>query len=201
MSDRLVSADKAKEVLKHLLYETAMNNELDIADIYEDIAEKRLDTWIELIPTVDAVRHEHLGKDIIYRQDAIELAMQYCPDDDGTCSKAGEDMRNLLDELEDLPSAVVDAEPTEEQVKEYCRKRCLVIVNSELFNEMKARWSAESVGQGHWTNHLREDGATDGTFCSQCDGEIDRDSRPNYCPNCGVKMDEHIDTPTDPEAK
>ena len=146
MSDRLISADKAKEVLKHLLYETAMNNELDIADIYEDIIENRLDTWIELIPTADA-------------------------------------------------------EPTEEQVKEYCRKRCLVIVNSELFNEMKARWSSESVGQGHWTNHLREDGATDGTFCSQCDGEIDRDSRPNYCPNCGVKMDEHIDTPTDPVAK
>ena len=55
MSDRLISADKAKEVLKHLLYETAMDNDLDIADIYEDIAEKRLNTWIELIPTVDAV--------------------------------------------------------------------------------------------------------------------------------------------------
>lgn len=44
-------------------------------------------------------------KDLIERQAAIELAMQYCPDDDGTCSKADEDMRNLLDELEDLPSA------------------------------------------------------------------------------------------------
>lgn len=55
MSDRLISADKAKEVLKHLLYETAMNNDIDIAEIYEDIIENRLDTWIELIPTVDAV--------------------------------------------------------------------------------------------------------------------------------------------------
>ena len=44
-------------------------------------------------------------EDTISRQAAIELAMQYCPDDDGTCSKADEDMRNLLDELEDLPSA------------------------------------------------------------------------------------------------
>ena len=43
--------------------------------------------------------------DLIDRQAAIELAMQYCPDDDGTCSKADEDIRNLLDELEDLPSA------------------------------------------------------------------------------------------------
>ena len=55
MSDRLISADKAREVLKHLLYETAMDNDIDIAEIYEDIAERRLDTWIELIPTVDAV--------------------------------------------------------------------------------------------------------------------------------------------------
>ena len=43
--------------------------------------------------------------DLIDRQEAIDLAMQYCPDDDGTCSKADEDIRNLLDELEDLPSA------------------------------------------------------------------------------------------------
>lgn len=215
MNDRLISADKARQVLTHLLYETAMNNELDIADIYEDIAEKRLDTWIELIPTVEAVRHEHLGKDIIYRQDAIELAMQYCPDDDGTCSKAGEDMRNLLDELEDLPSAVVDAEPTEEQVKEYCRKRGLVIVDSELFNEIKARWSSEPVRQGHWIKMSDADGIY--YACSKCGYELPRVNsfdpqfdlfpklkcidKTTYCSSCGAKMDEHIDTPTDPEAK
>lgn len=33
----------------------------------------------------------------------------------------------------------MNTEPTEEQVKEYCRKRCLVVVSSELFNEMKAK--------------------------------------------------------------
>lgn len=48
-----------------------------------------------------------------------------------------------LHQINDAPT--VDAEPTEEQVKEYCHKRCLVIVTSELFNEMKARWSAEPV--------------------------------------------------------
>ena len=37
------------------------------------------------------------------------------------------------------------AEPTEEQVKEYCRKRNLAVVDSELVNEMKARWSAVPV--------------------------------------------------------
>lgn len=43
--------------------------------------------------------------DLISRQAAIELAMQYCPDDDGSCSKADRDIRELLDDLETLPSA------------------------------------------------------------------------------------------------
>ena len=76
----------------------------DCWDNYAQTTEDFLE-YIDNEPTVDAV------EDIIYRQDAIELAMQYCPDDDGTCSKADEDIRNLLDELENLPSAVVDAEP------------------------------------------------------------------------------------------
>lgn len=114
MSDRLISADKAKEVLKHLLYETAMNN-LDIADIYEDIAEKRLNTWIELIPTADAVKHGHW----IFRPDNSE----------GICS---------------------------------C---CHYPIYGKPYN-------------GHYLIVPY-----------------------NYCPNCGAKMDEHIDTPTDPVAK
>lgn len=43
--------------------------------------------------------------DLIERQAAIDVAMQYCPDDDGSCSKAGVDIREMLDELESLPSA------------------------------------------------------------------------------------------------
>lgn len=33
---------------------------------------------------------------------ALELIMKYVPDDDGTCSNAGADLRELLDEIEDL---------------------------------------------------------------------------------------------------
>lgn len=43
-------------------------------------------------------------KEYIELKAAVELAMQYCPDDDGTCSKADRDIRELLDELENLPS-------------------------------------------------------------------------------------------------
>ena len=33
------------------------------------------------------------------------MVLPYCPDDDGTCSKSGDDLRNLLDDIENLPSA------------------------------------------------------------------------------------------------
>ena len=36
----------------------------------------------------------------------IDLVMQYCPDDDGVCSKAGADLRELLDEIENLPTNI-----------------------------------------------------------------------------------------------
>ena len=62
---RLVDAEKVKEILKHLLYETAMNNSGGASLICEDIAEYRLDTWIDSITTVDAepVKHGHWKKD------------------------------------------------------------------------------------------------------------------------------------------
>ena len=48
--------------------------------------------------------------DVISRQAVLELTMQYCPDDDGTCSKAGSDIRELLDDIEHLPSAQPERE-------------------------------------------------------------------------------------------
>ena len=42
--------------------------------------------------------------EMIDRQAVMEIAMKYCPDDDGCCSKAGHDLRELLDEIEALPT-------------------------------------------------------------------------------------------------
>lgn len=55
---------------------------------------------------------------------------------------------------------------------------------------------AEPVRHGHWINtgFLT-------AKCSVCDAEVHELEYGNYCPNCGGKMDEHIDTPTDPVAK
>ena len=43
--------------------------------------------------------------DVIYRQDALDISMKYCPDDDGSCSEPHTDLREMLDEIENLPSA------------------------------------------------------------------------------------------------
>lgn len=42
---------------------------------------------------------------------AVALAMQYCSDDDGVCSKAGHDLRELLDDLENAVPADVRPVP------------------------------------------------------------------------------------------
>lgn len=33
------------------------------------------------------------------------MILPYCSDDDGTCSKSGDDLRNLLNDIENLPPA------------------------------------------------------------------------------------------------
>ncbi len=52
--------------------------------------------------------------DLISRQAAVELAMKYCPDDDGAVQCDG-DIRGLLDELENLPPAQPEPERTMEE--------------------------------------------------------------------------------------
>ena len=47
-------------------------------------------------------------EDYIKLSDAIEIAMEWCPDDDGSVGKVG-DLREMLDELESIPAA--DVEP------------------------------------------------------------------------------------------
>ena len=43
--------------------------------------------------------------DLIKRSDALEVAYRYCPDDDGSCSCADRDLREMLNDMEDIPSA------------------------------------------------------------------------------------------------
>ena len=42
-------------------------------------------------------------------QAVLDIVMQYCPDDDGSCSKADVDPREMLDEIEALPTTDVQS--------------------------------------------------------------------------------------------
>lgn len=46
-------------------------------------------------------------KEYVSLQSVLDIVMQYCPDDDGSCSKADVDLREMLDEIEALPAADV----------------------------------------------------------------------------------------------
>lgn len=47
------------------------------------------------------------NNDYILRSDAVEIAAEWCPDDDGSVGKVG-DLREMLDELESIPAADVE---------------------------------------------------------------------------------------------
>ena len=96
------------------------------------------------------------------------------------------DKAMIVDLVDEQPT--VNAEPTEEQVKEYCRKRCLVVVDSGLFNEMKARWSGETVKHGRWIDHQYKNYPIGRYECSVCGAYHDIDWK--NCPDCGAKMNE-----------
>ena len=66
--------------------------------------------FMEHLTAVPATPHGRL----IDADAVIDLVMQYCPDDDGVCSKAGADLRELLDEIENMPT-VIPAEPPKEE--------------------------------------------------------------------------------------
>ena len=41
-------------------------------------------------------------------EDVLNICSAYCPDDDGSCSKAGTDLREMLDELEALNTVSIE---------------------------------------------------------------------------------------------
>lgn len=68
--DRLISLQTAIKHLKHRLYETAMNND-DLAGVFSEIADNRIETWIEELPTA--------GSEIIRCKDCIKWQTIDCP--------------------------------------------------------------------------------------------------------------------------
>ena len=134
-----------------------------------------------------------MQKDIIYKQAAVELAMKYCPDDDGAVQCDG-DIRGFLDELENLPSAQPEvlvhgegeliAQPeqicvatvtlTDEQVKEVIKKTKNAVISA----------IEPEPHEGHWIGG-------DGSYiCSECGG-----NPMDFIDTMGISFDAYIETP------
>lgn len=75
---------------------------------------------------------------LIDKQSVLEIAMCYCPDDDGCCSKAGNDLREMLDEIEALPTIepeVLHAYWETNDVGEYYCTNCVVECDIDEFHK------------------------------------------------------------------
>ena len=63
----------------------------------------------------------------INKEDVLELVMHYCPDDDGSCSNLG-DIRDLLDEIEALPSLIFPNDIAGEAEKKNKTNKALMLL-------------------------------------------------------------------------
>lgn len=99
----------------------------------------------------------------ISRGDVLDIVSQYCPDDDGSCSKADVDPREMLDEIEALPTT--DVQPVKHGHWDYSEKEngeCAWYFCSECDEPAEQLYNNEPL--------LSE-----------------------FCPHCGARMDGDIE--------
>ena len=82
----------------------------------------------------------------ISREEVLDIALQYCPDDDGSCSKADVDLREMLDEIEALPAA--DVQPVK-----------------------RGKWEAQLNGHVFCT-YCGKEQAFSSDFCKHCGADM-----------------------------
>ena len=110
--------------------------------------------------------------ELINLKDVLTICSAYCPDDDGSCSKAGHDLREMLDEIEELPIVHIDDMTFNIQNKIQAMKPSGTV---EITLVRHGRWIQRRNGEYYCTNCGREE-----KFIFQ----------KNYCPRCGSDMRE-----------
>lgn len=96
--------------------------------------------WAEVLRMVD----------LIDRNAVVDIVMCYCTDDDGSCSKADVDIRELLDDIENLPT-VNRWIPCSEQMMPDGERVLMRLTNGEVF-VMKRNKNSASDGLRHLTD-------------------------------------------------
>lgn len=77
--------------------------------------------------------------------------------------------------------ADVQPEVTDEQIEDYCRKRCLTVVTNEFMHEVHKMASTVPPKHGKWNKAYWK-----AFRCSVCNMLSEYDT--NFCPNCGAYM-------------
>lgn len=133
--------------------------------------------------------------ELIDRQAALEIAMSYCPDDDGSCSKAGHDIREMLDEIEALPTI-----ETEVLMIKSDAIRSLTDEETAIFEEWLNHDAAIEPEVRH--GRMIEGRHPNENKCSECGQEFREEiffiypydqngisKTPKRCPECGCYWD------------
>ena len=102
--------------------------------------------------------------ELIRLEDALTICSAYCPDDDGSCSKAGHDLREMLDELESLPTI-----HTRQRQGRWIECDYKTLEHGEIESAYKAGLCCSECRTGFKKNHM--------TYKA-------------FCPNCGADMRE-----------
>lgn len=109
-------------------------------------------------------RKEH--KDYIERDAALNIAFEWCPDDDGSVGKTG-DLRDMLDEIEAIPAA--DVRPV-----------------------VRGRWIHTTQPMGWRDEECAECSVCGEDFVLDEWAMDDFTNLMHFCPNCGADMREEV---------
>ena len=123
--------------------------------------------------------------DYINRQAVIDTVAKWFYDVFGINESDG--TATIFKRLRELPSA--QPEITEDDVKEYCRKRCFIVVTADFYNEMYRRWvSAQPQRKtGKWVDN-KNIAFPQCSICGMWIDVLQQSGKMNFCPNCGADM-------------
>ena len=130
--------------------------------------------------------------ELIERQQAIDAVMEYgaiwmeytdAMDKGEIAQRALNNAKStMIRILKELPT--IQPEPTDEQVAEYCKRRCLHVVTDDFFYTIQPEQH-----EGHWIEGGIYRDVIE-CYCSEC-GQLMTTAasvRMSFCPHCGAKM-------------
>lgn len=126
-------------------------------------------------------------KEYVSLQTVLDIVMQYCPDDDGSCSKAGVDLREMLDEIEALP--IVELQTIKDVVvpnleKHNIKRAYPDMTDSEVAAYILGFTEHEKLNLGHC--YIDNEGYE---RCSVCNEHETGMRYFLFCPRCGIRFE------------